>query len=192
MSNEGLRIISVTGASSNVGKTTLCSILLRGLKGFGAVKFTRTSLYTSVVDDVEILGQQGKDTAMFLEAGAEKVVWVKSPTEGLGNALDIALSKVSGCKGVIIEGNSPVDFLNPHLVIFIMGHKGDIKPSALKARKKADILIINSEEQIKGSAFLVPEIREKAEVFSLNLKKSTGEIDELLSCVRRKFYRDSP
>ena len=56
-------IISVTGAHSSIGKTTLCSILLKNLKGFGAVKFTKTPLYTSVIEDYDTIMQ--KDTPMF-------------------------------------------------------------------------------------------------------------------------------
>src|SRR4030065_1688381 len=125
-------IISVTGACSNVGKTTLCSILLNEFKGFGAVKFTKTEMYTSVIDDSAMLNQKGKDTAVMLEAGAEKVVWIKSPREGLKGALDIAFSKLYGLKGVVVEGNSPLDFLNPSLVIFIINPDGDINPPAIE------------------------------------------------------------
>ena len=51
LTEDSLKIISVTGAHSGVGKTTLCSILFENLNGFGGIKFTKTSLYTSVIDD---------------------------------------------------------------------------------------------------------------------------------------------
>lgn len=183
-------IISVTGACSNVGKTTLCSILLSELKGFGAVKFTKTEMYTSVIDDLEILNQKGKDTAVMLEAGAEKVVWIKSTRDGLKDALDIAFSKLHGLKGVVVEGNSPVDFLNPSLVIFIINPAGEIKPSAAEVCKRAEIVIINSDKEITEPGFSTAIFPENAVFFRINLKKKEGEIGKFLSHVKRKIIRD--
>lgn len=182
-------IISVTGAHSNVGKTTLCSILLSECKGFGAVKFTKTEMYTSIIDDLEILNQKGKDTALMLEAGAEKVVWIKSPRDGLKDALNIAFSKLYGLKGVIVEGNSPVDFLNPSLVIFIINPGGEIKPSAVEVCKRAEIVIINSDKEIKEPALSTAMFPGNAAFFRINLKNKEGEIDKFLSHVKRKIFR---
>jgi len=184
---EPLKIISVTGAHSKVGKTTLCSILLRELNGFGAIKFTKTSLYTVLIDDATILNQEGKDTALFLDSGAEKVVWVQSPYNELEGILEIAISRMSGLEGVVVEGNSPVDFLNPHLVIFITEPKGKLKPSAIKAGGKADIVIINSKKQAKETDFLTPIIRKNAEVFWIDLRERKGEIDRLLTFVKKRI-----
>lgn len=188
---DPFKIISVTGAHSMVGKTTLCSILLRGLGGFGAIKFTKTSLYASIVDDVNILNQKGKDTALFLESGAERVLWIKSPYNELKNVLEIAISRMTDLKGVIIEGNSPVDFLNPHLVVFITVPKGEIKPSAVEVSKKADIIIINSEKQAKEHAFLSTICREGVKVFWIDLIKRKGELDGFLYFVKERIDKNS-
>ncbi|MEW6714838.1 MAG: hypothetical protein AB1306_07085 [Nitrospirota bacterium] len=188
--NNSPFIISVTGAHSNVGKTTLCSFLLSELKGFGAVKFTKAEMYTSIIDDLEILNQNGKDTAVMLEAGAEKVVWIKSPRDGLKDALDIAFSKLYGLKGVVVEGNSPVDFLNTSLVIFIINPDGEIKPSAIEVCKRADIVIINSDKEIKEPAFSTSIFPENAVFFRINLKNKEGEIGKFLCHVKRKIIRD--
>ncbi|MBI5675999.1 MAG: hypothetical protein HZC48_09285 [Nitrospirae bacterium] len=183
-------IISVTGSHSNVGKTTLCSILLNELKGFGAVKFTKTEMYTSIIDDLEILNQKGKDTAVMFEAGAEKVVWIKGTRDGLKDALDIAFSKLYGLKGVVVEGNSPVDFLNPSLLIFIINPDGEIKPSAAEVCKRAEIVIINSDKESKEPDFSTAIFPEHAVFFRINLKNKEGEVGEFLSHVKRKIIRD--
>jgi molybdopterin-guanine dinucleotide biosynthesis protein len=180
-------ILSVTGAHSGVGKTTLCSILLKEFKGFGAIKFTKTGLYTSVVDSPEILDEEGKDTSIMINAGAERVVWVRSPVENLNDALEIALQKLSGTRGVVIEGNSPVDFLNPHLVIFIIGEDGEIKPTALNVSRRADIIVINSEDPDLKRPSPVPASRKDSKFFRINLKEKKGEIGEFLAYVRRKL-----
>lgn len=181
-----LTIISVTGARSGVGKTTLCGMLLKELKGFGAIKFTRTPLYTSLIDDEEVLKQHGKDTSIMYGAGAEKVLWIKSPGEdGLGKVLDEALKRMKGLKGVIVEGNSPVDFLNPHLVIFIIAQDGEVKPSALKVAGRADVLVYNCG---KDAVHLdLPAImRKDVRVFSIDLIEKKGEFDELISFIKER------
>lgn len=188
---ESLKIISVTGAHSRVGKTTLCSILLRKLKGLGAIKFTKTPLYTSLIEDAGVLSQKGKDTAMFLESGAERVVWVQSPYNELKNVLETAISRMAGLKGIIVEGNSPVDFLNPYLVIFITESDGHLKPSAVKVGKKADIIIINSKKQVKEPDFLAPIIQKNAKVFWIDLRERKGELEELICFVKERISRDT-
>jgi molybdopterin-guanine dinucleotide biosynthesis protein len=183
-------IISVTGAHSGIGKTALCSILLRELKGFGAIKFTKTSVFASIVDDEDVLNQKGKDTAMFLESGAQRVLWIQSPYHELKNLLNIALNKMIDLKGVVIEGNSPVDFLNPHLIIFVIELNGEIKPSAIKASKKADIIIINSEKRLRGHPFLSTIGQREMRVFWIDLLRRRGELDEFLCFVKERISKD--
>ena len=185
LTEDSLKIISVTGAHSGVGKTTLCSILFENLKGFGGIKFTKTSLYTSIVIDERILNEEGKDTAVFIRSGAEKVVWIQSPgNDELENALSIALSKMSGLKGVVIEGNSPLFNLTPCLVIFIISNSGEIKTSGIEACKRADIIIFNSEIQAEDLSFSAYELKEQAKIFRIDLKNRKGEIDKFLAYVR--------
>ncbi len=184
---DKFKIISVTGAHSKVGKTTLCTILLKNLAGFGAIKFTKTSLYTSITDDPEIIMQQDKDTAKMSESGAEKVVWVQSDGDDLEDALNLAIGGMGDLDGVVVEGNSPVDFLEPHLLIFIIGKEGQIKPQALKISKKADIIILNSENEVKDRSFLSHLVKKDAELFRIDLKNITGEIDGFLTVVKEKI-----
>lgn len=184
MNDDAFKIILVTGAHSAVGKTTLCSILLQSLIGFGAIKFTKTPFYASVIDDENILKQEGKDTAVFLESGAERVVWIQSPHDGLEDALNVALNKMTELKGVVVEGNSPAGFLKPRLTIFVIGEDGEIKPSALKLAEKADVIIINSEKQIKDPPFLPPLLPEHTKVFWIDLINKKGEIDKFLDYIK--------
>lgn len=183
---ESFKIISVTGAHSSVGKTTLCSILLENLKGFGAIKFTRTPLFTSVVDDDNILRETGKDTAIYLESGAEKVVWIQSPGgEELEDALDIAFAKMEGIKGLIVEGNSPSSLINPNVIIFIIGEDGQLKPPAAAIACHADILVINSPKLRDVPQVLLPILKKNTNVFSIDLLNKKGEIDKLLVYIKK-------
>ena len=182
---NSFKIISVTGAHSKVGKTTLCSILLKNFKGFGAVKFTKSPVYTSITDDSATIMRKNKDTAIMAESGAEKVVWIQSPVSGLEDALDIAMNGMEGLRGVVVEGNSPVDFLNPHLVIFVISEHGQIKPSAVRVGRKADIIIINSGKQVENPGFSAPLLQKNTKIFCMDLINKKGEIDKFLSYAKK-------
>jgi hypothetical protein len=174
-------VISVTGAHSGVGKTSLCVLLLRLLPGFGAIKFTKTDLYTSVVDDPERIMEGQKDTAMMKAAGAEKVIWVRSRPEDLGAALDIALHKTGGLAGIVIEGNSPSALVSPNVTIFVLGADREIKDSALPVMKGADVIVFNAPDNEP----LPDEIPEEAPLFRIDLLSGTGEIDKLMGFIKK-------
>ncbi len=186
MSDNGIfTIISITGAHSSVGKTTLASILLERLEGFGAIKFTKTPLYTSVTDETGVIMENGKDTAVMARSGAEKVVWIQTQTSELEDPLAIAMSKMSGLRGVVIEGNSPVDFINPHLVIFIVGQDGQIKPTAQKVREKADIIIVNSADHTQNPFISETAQDKNRQTFWIDLINRTGDIDKFLAYTKQ-------
>jgi molybdopterin-guanine dinucleotide biosynthesis protein len=135
-------IIGIGGAHSKVGKTTVACQILKRLGGWGAVKFTKTPFYSSIVDSPEILRQKNKDTYRFLNAGAKDVLWVQSPPEDLNEILGIAIDRLSHLKGIIIEGNSAIDALRPDIVIFVSGNNG-LKKGAEKILRMADAVIFD-------------------------------------------------
>ena len=67
-------IIGIGGGHSGAGKTTMACEILKKVEGWGAIKFTKTSFYSSITDDQEVLSAKGKDTGRLLEAGAERVL----------------------------------------------------------------------------------------------------------------------
>jgi molybdopterin-guanine dinucleotide biosynthesis protein len=178
-------IISVTGAHSGVGKTSLCSLLLKNLNGFGAIKYTKTDFYASVIDDPAIIKQENKDTAVLSESGAERVVWIRSPAEELEHALGIAISRMSGLRGVIIEGNSPAGFLKPDVTIFVIGHNGEIKPSALKVGETADVIVLNGSGSNASLPPVLNLLQKNVNLFRMNVKEKTGEIDKFITHIKK-------
>ena len=183
------RIISVTGAHSKVGKTTLCSILLKNLKGFGAIKFTKTALYAKVVEDPEIIEQKDTDTGIMSRSGAEKVVWIQSPSEMLEDPLNIALSKMTGLKGVVIEGNSPANYMEPDLIVFIIGDDGRIKPSAEELLKKADVIIMSVPKDVENPPLPASAVRNNVTTFRIDLAGKEGEIDKFIAHLHNIFTK---
>ncbi len=138
-------IIGIGGAHSGVGKTTIASLILKRLKGWGAIKYTKNSLYCSITDDMKILSEKGKDTKKLLDSGAEKVLWVQSSFSELEEVLPMAVEMLSHLKGVLIEGNSAIEILKPDIVIFVSGAEGKIKKGAEKILKIADVVIFDKE-----------------------------------------------
>ena len=139
-------IIGIGGAHSSAGKTTYASLLLRAFKGWGAVKCTKTGLYSSLTDNHTIISQKDKDTRRFLDAGAERVFWVQSPPSELEEVLSMAVERLSDLRGIIVEGNSAIEFLRPDIIIFIFGSDpAKIKGTAKSVFEKADIVIAGEE-----------------------------------------------
>ncbi len=137
-----MRIISVGGAHSGCGKTLVAELLLRSLKGrWAALKYTKRALYTSLSEGTSDEPPH-KDTARLRRAGARRVLWLQSPPDAIVEALPMALQMVSDCDGLVTEGNSLIEFLNPDIVIFVFGRDRDrIKPSAERILKRADFVL---------------------------------------------------
>ncbi|OGW54734.1 MAG: hypothetical protein A2Y81_01535 [Nitrospirae bacterium RBG_13_43_8] len=133
-------IIGIGGAHSKAGKTTVACRILKKLNGWGAIKYTKTPFFTSIIDSPEILKQENKDTSRLINAGAQAVLWVQSPNEKLKEILQIAIDRLSHLKGIIVEGNSAVEALNPDIVVFVSGNEG-LKRGAEKILCMADVVI---------------------------------------------------
>lgn len=139
-------LIGIGGAHSGCGKTTFALLILQRVKGLGAIKYTKTSLYSSVTDDIEVLSQEGKDTKRMLDSGAEKVLWVKSSYDDLPETLRMAIGDLSHLKSIIIEGNSAVEVLQTDIVIFIAGTDTErFKENADSILKRANIVIYDDK-----------------------------------------------
>lgn len=171
-------IIGIGGTCSNAGKTTTAVLLLQhftstgsgqqasqsgtdnvlsalvvpkpaGPGKWGAIKYTKTEFYASLVDDKESLSGKDKDTGRFIQAGAEEVVWVKSPPQELGDILPLALERLSSLDGIIVEGNSAIEFLQPDIVIFKFGNdKERWKPGIERLAGISDIIVYENESEL--------------------------------------------
>jgi molybdopterin-guanine dinucleotide biosynthesis protein len=153
----GPHIIGIGGSGSGAGKTTIASRILESFRGWGAIKYTKTSFYTSVTDDPAILMEEGKDTRRFLDSGAVKVIWVQSPFSELDETLPLAVGTLSSLEGIVAEGNSLIEILKPDIVIFASGIDGRIKPGAERILQMSDVIIFGGK--------LPPDIPEGAKKF---------------------------
>jgi len=188
-------IIGIGGSHSGAGKTTVAEALLKRLtkrvkkdsdtmtlcnsdtQKWGAVKYTRTAIYSSIIDTPEILSQKDKDTARLINAGAESVLWVQSPPEELDDILSTAVDRLACLRGIIVEGNSAIEFLKPDIVIFVSGRQsGVLKKSAERVLEMADIILFKDKPSMKLPA--------KAKKFKITLAPVSG-FDECLDYIEK-------
>lgn len=156
-----MRIISITGTASGVGKTTVARFLLQHLEDFSALKITtkhegncpRHSAcdvcetmkrpYTITIDPLQI-NQSGKDTALFKNAGARKVVWLQAHSEYLKTGIEEALTYFNKNDSILVEGNS---FLHAHDadigILVATPRETKIKRSTRQIVSKIDLAVIN-------------------------------------------------
>ena len=157
-------IVAVSGFSSNVGKTTLVCELLRELRGWEAIKLTRGHYrscgrdpagccVSDLLRDKPVIrsGRQanyriGKDTGKFWDAGATNVHWVIVKDDQVQEGINLALKRVEA-EGVIVEGNSFLEYVTPDLTIMCArAQGGTIKSSARRTLHKSDFLYLSSLE----------------------------------------------
>ena len=150
--------IGVGGSKSGVGKTAFIESLIKQIKKQKAeknkviaVKYTKTSFYSSIITEDSIIEKEGKDTSRIKKAGADHVYWVKAGNYDLPEIAEKLREEILAHTGsqneiekhfVIIEGNSLVRIMQPDVIIFLKGQNdGQIKPSGRALLEVADIVI---------------------------------------------------
>ena len=157
-------VVAVSGFSSEVGKTTLACELLRGLPGWEAVKMTRghyrscgKSAHACCVS--HLLSEEpvirsgraetyapGKDTGRYWDAGASNVHWVIVTDGQVERGVRAALGRVKA-EGVIVEGNSFLDFVGVDFALMVArASGGKVKASARRALRKCSAVYLSEEE----------------------------------------------
>ena len=138
-------IIGIAGAYSGAGKTAVACEILKRFKGWGAIKYTKTSLYSSITGDPEVLLEEGKDTRKMMDAGAEQVLWVQAPFDELEKVIPQAVEMLSHLEGIIIEGNSAVNAVKSDIVLFVSGSPDHFKNDAGRFLDTAAIVLSDTE-----------------------------------------------
>jgi hypothetical protein len=174
--------IAIAGVSSEVGKTTLLCQLLREFPGWEAIKVTRGH-YRSCGKDPHaccvshLLSNKpviksgflqtyasDKDTGRYWDAGAANVHWVIVIDDQVEQGIGLALERVKST-GVLIEGNSFLQFVDVDFTILVGGNRNDAKSRAIKsstrwAYEKASALYQYDKVQ-SSSADLARDLRNR-------------------------------
>jgi len=142
--------VAIAGVSSEVGKTTLLCQLLQKFPGWEAIKVTRGH-YRSCGKDPHaccvshLLSNEpviksgylqtyasDKDTGRYWDAGAANVHWVIVTDDQVERGIELALDKVKS-SGVLIEGNSFLQFVDVDFTVLVGRNRTDAKSRAIKS-----------------------------------------------------------
>ena len=172
-----MKIISITGTASSAGKTTVAQFLLKHFVDLSALKITTKHEgycprhsdcdlcetmdypYKITVDPLQI-NQEGKDTSVFKNAGARKVVWLQTHSEYLETGIEEALSYFNKNDLIIVEGNS---FLHTHdadlCILVTTPREPKIKRSTRQIISKINIAVINKYTDDRTDAIMEAQER---------------------------------
>lgn len=153
-------ILLVSGAGQNVGKTSLIRrIIARNVaQKIAAIKITphfhepTSGLVPLVITDnyrifQETASSSGKDSSLFLQAGAERVFYIQTTDEYLQESFNQVSEKLDPEQAVIIESAALRKILKPSVFLFLQNKFEDIKPSALPMQKLADTIVYSDSGQ---------------------------------------------
>lgn len=152
----------IVGAySRNAGKTTFSRDVINSFDGkLIAVKITIikgetrgcprggegcgvcTSLDRDYLINEEKNRSGEKDTSKLLQAGAEKVLWLRVRENAVHQGLEALLKLLPTNEPVICESNSIVQYINPGLFLLLKARGEEKKKkSALSVENRADLII---------------------------------------------------
>lgn len=160
-----MKIVTVSGTCSEVGKTGLVCELLARLPGWAAIKVTRghyrscgrdpdTCCVSPLLgDEPRVFGEradtavEGKDTGRYWAAGAADVRWVVVSRGQEDEGVSRALAELRGHPGVVIEGNRVVEGLEPDLALMVARQgQREVKSSARRIVDRVDALYVPEED----------------------------------------------
>ena len=151
-------IVSVIGPHSGSGKTLLVAHLVRHIRGLGCLKISpahdgqnqqtvngaRSELDFHLEDRTR-LNQSGKDTALYLDAGAAHVEWLRHRQFGLAEGLHAALKRFPKAVPIIVESSSAVQLLDPAAVVMVVRPPiREVKPSTQAVLSRVNALLLNA------------------------------------------------
>lgn len=211
-----MKIISVAAPCNGSGKTSLVSSILKVFPGvFSAAKFTtiyREEQFCPVKDhdcacyrlegqyiicsDPEVLLQPNTDTGRIWRAGAKQTLWCIARIDGYAEMLkDLSGRYLENHTLLLMEGNTIVHYLPPHLSLFIVNPflpQAWWKADTEDFLEKADLVIVNSHAT---EAPLSPEEQERIDgsvrsvLSRVNAKQITMENSKRLDRWRdRRLY----
>ncbi len=191
-----MRIISIAGSQSNVGKTTIASFLLKRFSNYGALKVTacagscpkpepcgvcsRLNAPFAIIEDNVVIKTPHTDTALLQSSGAVKIIWLQTTEAGLNDGIKSTLGRFSGLSGIITEGNHFVKAVKPSISLLVLPAENiQFKPSALEILDKIDAVIINLHKNKPAAPNVLPAQIRKKPVYFINPKQDDWESNQI-------------
>jgi hypothetical protein len=153
-------ILLISGSGRNVGKTSYMRRIIRQNVGQKLIAIKITPHFHEptpglspilVTNNYRIYKEtdltSGKDSSLFLQAGAEKVFFIQATDEYLENAFRIISDYVSADQPIIVESAALRKFIVPGFYLFIQKDYEEIKPAGLEMQKLADVIVYSDSGQ---------------------------------------------
>jgi len=140
-------VITISGHSRKVGKTSIAEGLIAALPEYGWTALKVSSHLHSgshfkdyaVIEETERDG--GNDTSRFLKAGALRALWIQA--ERIETAIPSIQAIIRETPNVIIEGNSVLDYITADFSIMAINRDvAEFKESARGIILRANALVI--------------------------------------------------
>jgi len=153
-------ILLVSGSGQNVGKTSFIRRVIAHNSSHKLVAIKITPHFheptsglipIAITENYRIFQEtdfsSGKDSSLFLQAGAEKVFYIQTTDDYLKEAFRLASEQFDPDQPVIIESAALRKILEPAFYLFIQNQYEDIKPSAMEMQKLADTIVYSDSGQ---------------------------------------------
>ncbi len=161
-----MALIVVGGQSRKVGKTSVVAGLISALREYKwlAAKITQHGHEVCsgdggpcdcvTVDHVAAITEESDrsgrtDTSRFLVAGASRALWVRTLPGHLAAAMPRLREEMTKARNVILESNSVMQFLEPHLYLVVLNpERKDFKRSSREYLGRADALLMVARQGV--------------------------------------------
>ena len=174
-----MAIVVVGGNTRNIGKTSVVAALIARLPEFRWTAFKITQFghgfctadgrpcacqtdESCVAVNPELDPATGTDTSRFLQAGADRVFWVRTRIGRLADAMPRIRQEIAASPNAILESNSILEFLQPDLYLTVINPAvPDFKQSARRFLPLADAILCPHEHAVAPPGALSPALATK-------------------------------
>ena len=161
LAGSGRTILSVVGCHSRCGKTSFVTLLLRDVRGLGCLKISPADDWGEAtpegaesvgehyyIEDSARLRRPGKDTTLYMEAGAAEVKRLTyDRADGLAAGLDAALQRFPPTMPTVVESSSAVLMLRPVAVVLVVRPPlREMKPGTEAILSRVTDLLVNAPD----------------------------------------------
>lgn len=160
MTQNSKNILLVSGSGQNVGKTSFIRRVIahNASHKLIAIKIsphfhepTSGLIPLHISENYRVFQEtdlnSGKDSSLFLQAGAEKVFYIQTVDASLKEAFMLVSATLEPEQAVIVESAALRNKLEPAFYIFIQKQYEDIKPAAIKMQEMADVVVFSDSGQ---------------------------------------------
>jgi len=148
--DHGVGAVRLASAAGACGRGASC----------GVCETVSTAVPSRLISAPRAIGKVGTDTWRLAQAGALAVVWIIALRDAAASAVAQASAalQAKGARGILIEGTSALDWIDPRLSVMVATDPGRAwKDVARRRVRECDIVLRNLTPQPPGILPAPPE-----------------------------------